>query len=389
MPTPHVLILGIRGLPARHGGFETFAEKLALYLVERGWRVTVYCQNDTPSSRVTITTDTWRGVERVDIAVPRGGAAATIEFDWHSIRHAARQDGVCLVLGYNTAAFLPVLRMAGRPVLINMDGLEWKRPKWSRPVQAWFYLNEWLGARLASRIIADHPAIAERMIKRGRRQDVTMIPYGGEEVLSVTRAPLEPLGLEPDRYLVSIARIEPDNNILPIVQAFSRRKRNARLVVLGTFDRANAYHRAVKAAASSEVSFPGAIYEKLTVQALRFHARAYCHGHIVGGTNPSLVESLWCGNAVLAHRNPFNMWTAGAEQFYFEGTADCDRAIERILSDDGAVQRARSAARTRAAASFQWGSILAAYERELSAVGGYASERAGPLPVSTAVGNAG
>jgi glycosyltransferase involved in cell wall biosynthesis len=389
MSTPHVLILGIRGLPARHGGFETFAEKLALYLVERGWRVTVYCQGDTPTSRVTITTDKWRGIDRVEISVPRSGAAATIEFDWHSIRHAARQDGVCLVLGYNTAAFLPVLRMAGRPVLINMDGLEWKRPKWSRPVQAWFYLNEWLGARLGSRIIADHPVIAERMIKRGGRKDVTMIPYGGDEVLSVTAAPLEPFGLVPDKYLVSIARIEPDNNILPIVQAFSRRKRNARLVVLGTFDRANAYHRAVKASASSEVSFPGAIYEKLTVQALRFHARAYCHGHIVGGTNPSLVESLWCGNAVLAHRNPFNMWTAGAEQFYFEGTADCDRAIEQILSDDEAVARARSAARMRAAANFQWGGILTAYERELAAVGGYTCERTGQLPVSTAIGNAG
>lgn len=369
---PHVLILGIRGLPARHGGFETFAEKLALYLVARGWKVTVYCQNDTPEAEPTLTTDTWRGIDRVHIGVKRRGAAATIEFDWHSLRHAARQDGVCLVLGYNTAAFLPVLRLARRPVLINMDGLEWKRPKWSRPVQAWFYLNEWLGARLGSRIVADHPAIAERMATRRRAGDIVMIPYGGEEVLQATAAPLEPYGLQPGRYLVSIARIEPDNNILPIVKAFSRRQRGARLVVLGTMDRANPYHREVKAAASSEVSFPGPIYEKQTVQSLRFHARAYCHGHMVGGTNPSLVESLWCGNAVLAHRNPFNTWTAGAEQFYFDDETSCDLAIDRIFNDDLAVARAGRAARERAAASFRWESILVAYEHELAGVGGYA-----------------
>lgn len=371
---PHVLILGIRGLPARHGGFETFAEKLALHLAGRGWKVTVYCQNETPDAARTPTLDTWRGINRVHIGVKRTGAAATIEFDWLSIRHAAKQDGVCLVLGYNTAAFLPVLRSAGRPVLINMDGLEWKRPKWSRPVQAWFYLNEWIGARLGTRIVADHPAIADRMATRRAASDIVMIPYGGEEVLSATRTPLEPLGLEPGRYLVSIARIEPDNNILPIVRGFSRRRRGARLVVLGTMDRTNPYHREVKAAASSEVSFPGAIYEKQVVQALRFHARAYCHGHMVGGTNPSLVESLWCGNAVLAHRNPFNIWTAGAEQFYFEDEWSCDLAIDRILNDDVAVARAGRASRQRAAASFAWPSILEAYEREIAALGGYGTE---------------
>src|SRR5260221_13849583 len=119
------------------------------------------------------------------------------------------------------------------------------------------------------------------------------------------------MGLVAGNYLVSIAGIEPDNNILTIVDAYSRRPGGAKLVVLGNLDDRHPYHRAIKAAASPEVMFPGAIYDAATVQALRFHARAYCHGHMVGGTNPSLVESLWCGNAVMAHRNRFNLWTAG------------------------------------------------------------------------------
>lgn len=368
---PRVLILGTRGVPAAHGGFESFAEKLSLFLVERGWRVTVYCQHDVTTVTRRFSADTWRGVERINVQVDRAGALGTIAFDWHSIRHAATQDGVCLVLGYNTAGLLALLRAKGRKILINMDGIEWRRPKWSLPVRLWFYLNEWLGAWLGQRLVADHPAIADHLATRRPRGAIAMIPYGGDEVTAAPVAPVDGLGLVPGNYLISIARLEPDNNILPMVQAFSRRPRGAKLAVLGRIDASNPYHAAVTAAASSEVIFPGAIYDKAAVQALRLHARAYCHGHMVGGTNPSLVEALWCGNAVLAHRNRFNVWTAGAEQFFFSDTDECERMIDRILTNDLAVARARVAARLRAGADFNWTDILREYECELAALGGY------------------
>jgi len=374
MPQPRVLILGTRGVPAAHGGFESFAEKLALFLVERGWRVAVYCQDDVPAVRERFATDAWRGVERVTVQVSQTGALGTIAFDWHSVRHAARQDGVCLVLGYNTAVFLALLRAAKKKILLNMDGIEWRRPKWSLPVRAWFYLNEWLGAWLAQRLVADHPAIEDHVASRRPRGAIAMIPYGGDEVTAAPAAPIVALGLVPGNYLLSVARIEPDNNILPMVQAFSRRPRRARLVVLGRLEDNNPYHVAVRAAASGEVLFPGAVYDKSVVQALRFHARAYCHGHMAGGTNPSLVESLWCGNAVLAHRNRFNAWTAGLEQFFFSDADECERMIERILADDIAVARASRAARLRAAEDFNWVDILGGYERELASLGGYRFE---------------
>jgi glycosyltransferase involved in cell wall biosynthesis len=369
--SPRVLILGTRGVPAAHGGFESFAEKLALFLVERGWRVTVYCQDDAATVTQRFTVDTWRGIERVTVQVAEQGARGTVAFDWHSTQHASRQDGVCLVLGYNTAIFMALLRVRGKKILINMDGIEWKRPKWSAPVRAWFYLNEWSGAWLGHRLVADHPAIEDHLATRRPRGAIAMIPYGGDEVVAASAVPLAALGLTPQRYLVSIARIEPDNSILPMIEAFSRKPRGTTLVVLGKLEADNAYHAAVRAAASTEVIFPGAIYDKATVKALRLHARAYCHGHTVGGTNPSLVESLWCGNAVLAHRNRFNQWTAGAEQFFFADVDECEHMIERILGDDIAVARAGRMARLRAATDFVWTEILSAYERELGALGGY------------------
>ena len=365
-----VLILGTRGLPAAHGGFETFAEQLSLFLVGRGWHVGVYCQHDVPSRTRPNWIDNWKGVERINIEVTRKGPQATLEFDWISIRDAARRNSICLVLGYNSAMFLPYLRFRGRTVVTNMDGLEWRRRKWNRPVRAWFWINEWIAAWTSHHLIADHPAIADHLATRRSRKAITMITYGGVPIDSPGPEPLTGLGLAPDRYLVSIARIEPENSILSMIEAFTRRPRGCKLVVLGTLDERFPYHRAVKAAANHEVVFPGAIYDAETVQALRFHARAYVHGHTVGGTNPSLVEALWAGNAVIAHDNAFNRWTAGDAQFFFNDVASCDAMIESVLTDSAAVATARTAARLRAVETFAWRGVLEAYEQRLIAEGG-------------------
>ncbi|NEU10827.1 glycosyltransferase family 1 protein [Methylobacterium sp. BTF04] len=376
MQTPSLIILGTRGIPAAHGGFETFAEKLALFLVRRGWHVGVYCQNEVETVGDRITTSTWKGVELIHVDVASKGPKATLEFDWHCVRDAARRDSVSLVLGYNGAIFLPYLRLAGRKILTNMDGIEWKRPKWSPAVRAWFWVNEWIAAWASQRLVADHPAIADHVATRRPRSAIATIAYGGNPISAASAAPIRALGLESQGYMTSIARIEPDNNILTMVEAFSREKRGIKLVVLGTLSDDNPYHRAVQAAASDEVMFPGAIYDSETIQSLRFHARAYLHGHTVGGTNPSLVEALWAGNAVIAHDNPFNRGTAGPDQFYFADADACERLIESAIVNDIAVRTAGRAALVRATERFTWTTILQEYETEIQVLGGYgAAER--------------
>lgn len=371
---PSMLILGTRGIPAAHGGFETFAERLALHLVDRGWDVGVYCQREATTLEERFSSTHWRGIEQIHVTVTSTGPIGTLDFDAHCVRHAADRDSVCLVLGYNGAVFLPYLRLCGAKIITNMDGIEWRRPKWGIAVKSWFWVNEWIAAWSSQRLVADHPAIADHVATRRPRRAIATIPYGGEEVLSAPTRPLDAFGLAPDRYLISVARIEPDNSILPIVEAFSRVYRGIRLVVLGNLDEANPYHRAVRDAASEEVLFLGSIYDQPTVQTLRFHARAYLHGHTVGGTNPSLVEALWAGNAVIAHANPYNAWTAGPDQLFFEDSAELEDAIETAIGDDVWVARARKAARHRAAQDFNWADILQSYESELRVLGGYNAE---------------
>jgi len=358
-----VLILGCRGIPAAHGGFETFAERLSLFLVKNGWHVCVYCQHDDDAGPQRSWTDTWNGVERRHIAVSAKGPIATLEFDRLSVVDAGSRNGLCLVLGYNSAVLLPYLRFKGRTILTNMDGIEWRRQKWSRLVRAWFWLNEWIAVWSSHQLIADHPAIADHLARGAARRSIVVIPYGGIAADAAHPDIVLSFGLIPDRYLVTVARIEPENNILPIVQAFSRRHRGAKLAVIGRMDKTNAYHRRVLEAAGEEVVFPGAIYDPDTLRALRFHARAYLHGHSVGGTNPSLVEALWAGNAVIAHDNLFNRWTAGPQQLFFKDVETCDAMITRSLEDAAFVDVARAAAKHHAAARFDWTDVLEAYER--------------------------
>jgi protein involved in polysaccharide export with SLBB domain/glycosyltransferase involved in cell wall biosynthesis len=363
---PALIILGTRGVPAAHGGFETFAEKLALHMVDRGWHVTVYCQRDVAVGCPLggqIDVDCWHGIRRVFISVSGGSPMSTMVFDWRCVLHARGEPGLVLVLGYNTACFLPILRMQGRAVLINMDGIEWKRGKWSPPVKLWFLANELIGCMTSSALVADHPKIRDHLKTRCSARKISMIPYGAELIERASTAGLNECGLVPKGFVASIARIEPENSALEIVRAFSRRRRRYLLVCVGALDtERNRYHRQVKAAAGDQVLFPGAIYDKETIRSIRRYAIAYVHGHTVGGTNPSLVEALGAGNAVVARRNHFNVWTAGPEQFYFSSEDECDSLFERLVDDPDTVCRARQAAAQRHRQLFAWPRILESYE---------------------------
>lgn len=358
-----IRILGTRGVPAAHGGFETFAEHLAVYLVQRGWQVTVYCQQDGTGP---VYEDTWEGIRRVHIPVAQTGAKNTIVFDWKSTRHAARERGLVLTLGYNTAVFCLIYRLKGIPNLINMDGIEWRRQKWSMLERTWLYINEWAGCWLGDDLIADHPEIKVHLATRVASSKITMIPYGSDRVEGSDSGVLTQYGLLPGSYAMVIARPEPENSVLEIVAAFSRKLRGVKLVVLGRYEPDKIpYHKKVVEAAGNEVIFTGALYNKQVVNALRFHSSLYAHGHQVGGTNPSLVEAMGSCSAVLAHDNHFNRWTAGPGARYFKDEQQCADQFDAILPNRVEIERMREASRVRHGEIFTWEKVLGDYEKLL------------------------
>jgi len=360
-----LLILGVRGIPAAHGGFETFAEHLAVNLTARGWEVTVYCQEEGGDKLFgPVVEDRWNGIRRLTIATSQTGPWATMIFDWAAIGHAVKEPGVILVLGYNTALFAARFRPSMRPVIMNMDGIEWMRAKWGLGAKLWFYLNEWAGALFSTKLVADHPRIADHLARCRRREDIATIAYGSDAVMEAPEGSVRALGLEPGRYFISIGRVEPENSTLELVRAFCADERDSRFICLGKLEPAtNRYHAAVVAAANDKVLFPGAIYDQSVVKALRYHALAYCHGHTVGGTNPSLVEALGAGNAVIAHDNVFNRYVAGDEALYFSDIDACRKAFARAEQDGDWRARSRNASRARHAECYTWEHIFGQYEQ--------------------------
>lgn len=358
-----VRILGTHGVPASYGGFETAAENVALFLVGRGWDVIVYCQVDEGEA---ITQDVWRGITRVNVPVPDRSWKGTSRFDLLSIRHASRHRDLCLTFGYNTAVFNSLQRVKGIPNVINMDGIEWSRARWGKAKQALLWSNERVACRVGDHLIADHPEIESYLKGRADPAKITTITYGSATVLDAPTEPVTELGLEPGGYLTLVARPIPENSILELVQGFSQERRGVRLAVLGDYDAdQDAYHAAVRAAASDEVVFLGAVFEPERVQALRFHSRGYLHGHTVGGTNPSLTEALGCGNPVIAHDNVYNRWVAGEAARYFTTPAEVGAALEALLGSPDLARAMGESARARHAEEFTWEHVAGQYEQLL------------------------
>ncbi len=358
-----IAILGTRGIPARHGGFETFAEHFSLYLKNKGWDVTVYCQED---GKGPIFQDDWQGISRIHVPVSSQGAKGTIVFDWLSTLHAAKTKAPILTLGYNTAVFCSLYRLKGIKNIINMDGIEWRRGKWTFLERIWLYINEKMGGWLGNHLIADHPEIKNHLTQFVAPDKITIIPYSADLIKSADIKQLDHFGLKPGKYAILIARPEPENSVLEIVRAYSNKKREMPLVILGHYDPdTNEYQKTVMNEAGDEIMFIGAIYNQIQVQALRFHARFYIHGHTVGGTNPSLVEALGAGSPVLAHNNKFNRWVAGKDAAYFETEKECAEKITELIENDERILLMKEAARKQFCQNFTADKIHGAYERLL------------------------
>ncbi len=361
--TKAVSILGTRGIPAGHGGFETLAEHLALYLVRKGWKVTVYCQRE---SRGKIYEDVWKDIRRVHIPVISGRSIHTILFDLKSVIHTSRENSVKLTLGYGTSVFWLIFKLKKIINVCNMDGVEWRRRKWSYLQRLWLRLNEKSAGILATHLIADSPEIERYLLERLPRDKLTMIPYGAFHITSADEQIINDWGLEKYNYILTICRIEEDNSLLEIIMAFNQRPRPEKLVIVGGVDfERERYHWKLRTVANDSTVFLGPVYDEAKVNALRHFAKLYVHGHTVGGTNPSLVEAMGAELPILARNNPYNRWVAGAENHYFDSIPDCSREFDKLLTSPDLLRSMSKSSTQRFQKRFRWEMILGEYERVL------------------------
>src|SRR5258706_7044218 len=305
-------ILGARGVPARYGGFETFAEQLAVRLVERGHEVTVFCE----ATKNTL--EQYKGVKLSYVSARNFGPLTTIAYDAACLWHARSSFDVIYMLGYGSSALCWLPRLWDTEVWINMDGLEWARAKWSVIARCYLRWAEAIAMHTPNRIIADAAAVKTSLQARYRKlPPCDVIPYGCEIVRSAPLEELNSFGLVPRSYYLVVCRFEPENHIREIIEGFLNSATQARLVLVGDHTRKSKYAQSIASYNNDRLLFVGPVYDESRIRALRYFCRAYLHGHSVGGTNPSLLEAMGCGNVVISHDNPFNREVLGDSGLFF------------------------------------------------------------------------
>lgn len=358
-PRPlHIGIIGTRGIPARYGGFETFAEELSKRLVARGHQVTVYCRRALYPDAVS----DWNGVRRIDLPAIPHKYLETVSHAFVSALDAMRRDfDVVLVCNAVNAFTLPLLKLARFPTAINVDGIERRRKKWNALGRLTYMLGESMSARLADVVVADAEVIA-RYYETTHAVAPVVIAYGADFPEEADSDVLERLGVSAGNYLLYVSRMEPENNPIAVLEAYKRSGVTVPLVMIGSAPYADALLARLRAETSERVIWPGALYGG-DYRTLQRNARLYIQATEVGGTHPALIEAMASGGAVVALDTPENREVGGEAVHYFRfEDGGLEALLKKILDDPSALDVFRTNARARARRKYSWDAITSHYE---------------------------
>lgn len=346
-----IAILGTRGIPARYGGFETFAEELAWRLVKRGHSVTVYCREREPVGN-------YRGVKRLYLPTIRHKYFDTLAHTAISTLHllANRADVVLYCNGAN-AIYTWLPRVLGMPVALNVDGLERKRKKWNELAKKWYHLSEWLSTFCPTRIVTDALEI-ERYYRESYQAPSTFIPYGAEAG-PVGWRPM--LGLAPLQYFLYVTRFEPENHPLLVRESFEQVQTSMKLALVGDAPYAHEYIARVRDTRDPRVVLPGAIFGG-GYRVLQSHCFAYVHATEVGGTHPALIEAMGRGALILYLETPENIEVAGGIGIPFRLHTLSDAMRWALEMPEGERELLRAAALERVRQRYSWDVVTDQYE---------------------------
>jgi glycosyltransferase involved in cell wall biosynthesis len=357
-----IALMGTRGIPASYSGFETCVEQLGQRLVERGHEVTVYCR----SHHIDWPDPFYKGMRLVKLPTIPNKYLDTLVHSFISSLHALFQGydiALYFIAGNSPVTWIP--RLVGTKTLLNVDGLDWKREKWPAIAKKYIRFAEYLATRLPNRYLTDSQVV------QGYYEDTfgskpPWIPYGSEVQHLPPGAVLEKFGLEPQKYILFVGRLVPENCAHHLVDAFQGLDTDLKCVIVGDAPYAEAYIAELKArgSADSRIIFTGYVFGA-GYHELGSHSYIFVESSGVGGTHPALVEAMAFGACVVTNNTPENLETIGDAGFAYngrEGADDLRRILTRLLQEPETVATYRQAARKRAETAYTWEAVTDAYE---------------------------
>ncbi len=322
-------IIGTVGVPARYGGFETLAHQLVEHLNQQ-YQITVYNSTKHYSSEERV--PTWNGAKIKYIPVSANGVYS-IFYDIISMMHAIIFSEVLLILGVSGCLLLPILKLLFpfRRIIVNVDGLEWRRAKWGKHAKLFLLWSEKVAVWCADEIIADNAAIQKYILVRYKKPS-RLIEYGADHNSAepIQKSTIEKFPFLQSDYAFKVARIEPENNIHLILKAFAKQT-SLPLVLVGNWKN-SAYGTALQDEFNllPHLHLLDPIYESSLLNQLRSNAKVYIHGHSEGGTNPSLVEAMYLKLPILSFDIIYNRVTTENKGFYFETEKELELLLENL-----------------------------------------------------------
>lgn len=375
----HVLIIGSRGLPAKYGGFETFVQQLVSHQESKNIQYHVACLSDTSHQEHS----TYLGADCFTINPPKLGPARVIAYDMMAISYALRlvkeqqmQSPIFYILGNTIGGFIaPFAKQiagVGGVLFVNPDGLEWKRAKWPKPVQAYLKHAEKAMAKQATLIIADNEGIEDYIQSAYPGTKTTFIAYGTDLSQTSLTSQSEKVRQafanwsirEKDYYLI-IGRFVPENNYATAIKEFMKSSTQRDLVIVANHE-GSAYFQKLKEETGFErdgrIKFIGTVYDQDLLKYLRQECRAYIHGHEVGGTNPSLLEALAQTNENLVLGVDFNRKVAqNGARYWTKESGNLAQLINQIDGQEEAVELGQIA-KQHMQNDYTWEKIVQQYE---------------------------
>ncbi len=325
-----IAIIGTVGIPSKYGGFETLTEYLTKYLGKR-YDITVFCSANAYKQKP----ETHNNAKLIYIDLDANGVQSIL-YDIKSILMALHFADTILILGVSGAIILPFVKLFSRKkIIVNIDGLEWKRNKWRWYAQKFLKFSEAMAVKFSDVVISDNKVIQEYVYLQYDKKS-ELIAYGSDHVkkLPLSNVLLKKYPFLKEEYAFTVCRIEPENNIDMILESFSIEQKT-NIVIVGNWQ-SNNYGQTMrkKYTGYKNIFLLDPIYDQNILDQIRSNCKMYMHGHSAGGTNPSLVEAMYLELPIVAYSVDYNRETTKGEAVYFDDKNDLVKVLGRFDNEE-------------------------------------------------------